>query len=114
MKTVVALIILFIVTYVKAEPEQLRVMILDDNIKKSDFPQNVKFDSRKKKMSFTREDRDTQFEKIKLSIHTTKMDELGRDLLFMDLKSKSIEELTVLYPQIPSKDLEYAKTNFSR
>ena len=114
MKILFIFLLLCSVNYVQAQSEQLRVIILDDNIKKSDFPQDVKFDSRKKKMSFSIYDRDAKLEQLKLSTYATKMDELGRDLLFMNLKNLSLEELTSAYPQIPIKDLEYAKTHFNR
>lgn len=98
----------------QAQSEEMRAVIIDQNIKKTDFPKDVKFDSRKKKRSFSRSDREAQFERLKLSDYTMKMDELDRDLLFMDLRNKSIEELMAAYPKIPAKDLEYAKTHFAR
>lgn len=99
---------------VQAQSEEMRAVIIDENIKKTDFPKDVKFDSRKKKRSFSRSDREAQFERLKLSDYAMKMDELDRDILFMDLRNKSIEELTAAYPKIPAKDLEYAKTHFNR
>lgn len=94
--------------------EKMRVTVLDDHIKKSDFPKDVKFDARRKKMSIRRDDRDNQFEKLKLTEYAVQMDELGRDLLYMDLKNNSIDEIIKTYPQIPQPVLIYAKNNFNK
>lgn len=114
--------ILMLAPVVRAETKidnsaSMRVMIIDKNIKKSNFPSHVKFDERKpKKMSFSREDRERKLEKLKLSSHVTRlnMDELDRDLLYMDLKNNSIDEILSAYPGIPAETLQYAKIHFSR
>ncbi len=98
-----------------AQSEEMRVMIIDENIKPKHFPTSVKFDSRQGKQSVSTFDRDVKLEKLKLSVYVEKlkMDQLDRDLLYMNLKNNSIQELKITYPQIPAKDLEYAKTNFN-
>ena len=105
-----------IVSSVFAGSEQLRVMILDDRIKKTDFPQTVRFDSKKSKMSFTRFDRLNKFRKLKLTstVEKIKLDELDQDLLYMDLKNKSLTEIIQAHKNIPAKVLQYAKNNFNR
>ena len=98
----------------QAQNENMRVTIIDDNIKKTDFPRDIKFDSHKRKMSVRRLDRDTQFEKLKLTtyVEKLKMDELDRDLLYMALKNNSIAEIIKSYPKIPPQVLTDAKNNF--
>ena len=114
---VLSFLISISISHARPGDEDLRVIIIDDTIQKSDFPRHVKFDKKRSRMSFTRDQRDTQFEKLKLTPHLEQMnaDELDRDLLYMALKNKnkSLPELVAENPRIPAGALAYAKNNFS-
>ncbi|MBC7752943.1 MAG: hypothetical protein H7Z71_01815 [Moraxellaceae bacterium] len=98
----------------KTSDVDMRVMIMDQNLREDQFPSYVKFDSTKPKLGFSRERRDSQFEKIKLSLYVDQleMDELDRDLLYLALKNYQFERLVNKYPRIPAEVLQFAKNNF--
>ena len=118
MRNVVAIITLISSTLsfgsARNDDVDMRVMIMDQNLREDQFPKYVKFDSTKPKLGFNRERRDSQFEKLKLSsyVDQLKMDELDRDLLYLALKNYQFERLVKKYSQIPSEVLRYAKNNF--
>lgn len=116
MKLIIAFLLIGSISHSQEQNEnaKMRVTILDDKIKESHFPKGIKFDKRKRKMSFSPASRDLKFEKLKLTAYASKMDELGKDLLYMDLKNNSAEEIVKTYPTIPAQVLKDAKKNFNQ
>lgn len=95
-------------------PQQLNAVLIDQNIDPNTFPKDTKFHPKKSHFGFSREQRETEFGRLKLTPYFDKisMDELDRDVLYIYLKNKPLEKVIQKFPELPPEVLKYAKDNF--
>ncbi len=107
MKFLIPLLVLFLFIFsFKASSQQVRALILDPDI---DTKKLKQYKIERPELYNSLPDR-AEREKLLAGITVVKeYDELQKDILFMDLKSKSLKELQKKYPKISKLELQQLK-----
>jgi hypothetical protein len=88
--------------------QKAQVLILDDDIDASSLERNFHVHRGSSHVSSlpNKTERDEALKDLK---EIQKWEEFKKDLLFMDIKSKSLTDLSKKYPEIPAKQLKEIK-----